>query len=76
MLNTEMNEFAEKLRKPYPKRAASKTIDTSGVHPEKGGEAPDRSAPIPKRQGPNLQGHLDESERNNSDKIWFCRRVE
>lgn len=39
-LNEAMRKQIEPLRKPYPKRAASETIDTLGVHPGKGGEAP------------------------------------
>lgn len=40
-LDDEVRERIEKLRKPYPKkRAASDTVDTSGVHPEKRGSIP------------------------------------
>jgi hypothetical protein len=40
-LDAETKAMASRLSKPYPKRcAASETIDTSGTHPEKRGEAP------------------------------------
>jgi hypothetical protein len=40
-LDTGTKAMAAKLSKPYPKKcAASETIDTSGDHPEKRGEAP------------------------------------
>jgi hypothetical protein len=39
-LDDEIRRSTQNLAKPYPKRAASETIDTSGHQPEKGGEAP------------------------------------
>lgn len=39
-LDDETRSRIEKLRKPYPKRAGSETVDTSGDQPEKGGSIP------------------------------------
>ena len=39
-LNDHVRASVEKLRKPYPKRAGSETVDTSGDQPEKGGSIP------------------------------------
>lgn len=39
-LDNEIRQRILPLAKPYPKRAASETIDTSGYQSEKGGEAP------------------------------------
>ena len=39
-LDKEMKKRILPLSKPYPKRASSETIDTPGVHPGEGGEAP------------------------------------
>ena len=39
-LDDELKTLLEKLRKPYPKCAASETIDTTGHQPGKRGEAP------------------------------------
>ena len=50
-LTPKMKEFVEKLKKPYPKRAASETSDTSGVHPEKGGAAPTAALHPPTKAG-------------------------
>ena len=39
-LDTEMRKRILPLSKPYPKRASSETVDTSGDQPEKGGSIP------------------------------------
>ena len=39
-LDKDMKKRILPLSKPYPKRASSETIDTPGVHPGEGGEAP------------------------------------
>lgn len=39
-LDDKMRQVLVRLRKPYPKRAGSDTVDTSGFHPEKGGLEP------------------------------------
>ena len=46
-LDDEMKKLLEKLRKPYPKCAASETIDTPGHQPGKRGEAPTAARQYP-----------------------------
>lgn len=51
-LDDEMKILVGKLSKPYPRRAVSETIDTSGVHPEEGGEAPTTALQSGRLTGP------------------------